>query len=80
MSSQKIEGTAENVAIRFRRRVAEAKRLGFDVRTVTLDDQMPGWCSLAGKQVAFLDVTATTTEQLGQLDGILADYLVKRAA
>ena len=70
----------ENVAVRFRRRLADAKQLGFDVRLVTLDDQLPGWCSLGGRRVAFIDVTATTTEQLGQLDGILEDYRSRRAA
>lgn len=69
-----------NVAVRFRRRLADAKQMGFDVRLVTLDDQVPGWCSLGGKRVAFIDVTSTTTEQLGQLDGILEDFLSRRAA
>ena len=80
MSIQTSNGSLENVAVRFRRRKSEAERLGFDVRLVTLDDQLPGWCLLAGKCVAFLDVTATTSEQLAQLDGILTEYEARRAA
>ncbi|MEL6106267.1 MAG: hypothetical protein AAFU85_09525 [Planctomycetota bacterium] len=80
MSNQMNTDKVENVAARFRRRKDEAVRLGFDVRLVTLDDQLPGWCLLAGKCVAFLDVTATTTEQLVQLDDILTEYQARRAA
>lgn len=80
MSIQTSNESLENVAVRFRRRKSEAERLGFDIRLVTLDDQLPGWCLLAGKCVAFLDVTSTTAEQLAQLDGILAEYQARSAA
>jgi hypothetical protein len=63
-----------NVAQRLAQAVATAKEMGFEVRKVVLDDQTPGWCQVGGKKILFLDLTATTGEQLDQIDQIIASY------
>ena len=63
-----------NVAQRLAQAVGTAKEMGFDVRKVVLDDQMPGWCQIGDKKILFLDLTATTGEQLDQIDQIIASY------
>ncbi len=63
-----------NVAQRLAQAIDTAKEMGFEVRKVVFADQMPGWCQVAGKKILFLDLTATTAEQLAQIDEIIASY------
>ncbi|MCO8123693.1 hypothetical protein NHH03_18250 [Stieleria sp. TO1_6] len=63
-----------NVAQRLGGAINAAKRLGFDVRKVVLNDQSPGWCQLGSQKILFLDLTATTSEQLHQIETILAEF------
>ena len=63
-----------NVAQRLAQAIGTAKEMGFDVRKVILDDQMPGWCQIGDKKILFLDLTATTDEQLDQIDQIIASF------
>ena len=60
-----------NVVERLRRRTEDARRLGFHVRCELLDFE-PTWCVIGEKAVIFLDLTQTASEQLQQLDEILA--------
>lgn len=63
-----------NVAQRLAQGIGTAKEMGFDVRKVVLNGQTPGWCEVGGKKILFLDLSATTSEQLTQLDEIIASY------
>jgi len=60
-----------NVVERLRRRTDDARRLGFHVRCELLDFE-PTWCVIGEKPVIFLDLAQTASEQLQQLDEILA--------
>lgn len=73
LSSATVQGS-ENVAKRLQHAMQTAKEMGFEVRLVVLDDQSPGWCVLGAKKLIFLDLKATTREQLEQLDAIIASY------
>ena len=73
LSSATVQGS-ENVAKRLQHAMQTAKEMGFEVRLVVLDDQSPGWCVLGAKKLVFLDLKATTREQLEQLDAIIASY------
>ena len=73
LSSATVQGS-ENVAKRLQHAMQTAKEMGFEVRLVMLDDQSPGWCVLGAKKLIFLDLKATTREQLEQLDAIVASY------
>ncbi|MCA9139164.1 MAG: hypothetical protein KDB00_20465 [Planctomycetales bacterium] len=64
----------QNVAQRLAQAIGTAKEMGFDVRKVVFDDQTPGWCQIGEKKILFLDLTASTAEQLNQLDDIIASY------
>ena len=68
------EASTTHVAQRLRQRIEHAESEGFEVRKVVLEDESPGWCQLGNKRMIFLDLTATTTEQLGQLEGILQSF------
>lgn len=58
----------ENVVQRLQRRIREARRLGYRVRSEWLDDQQPGWCQIGGITTIFLDQTQPAAEQLAQLE------------
>ena len=68
-----------NVAQRLAQAVGTAREMGFDVRKIVLDDQTPGWCQMGDKKILFLDLTATTSEQLQQIDEIVASYCNQRS-
>ncbi|OUT54162.1 hypothetical protein SV7mr_46540 [Stieleria bergensis] len=72
-SSATIQGS-ENVANRLKYAVQTATEMGFEVRMVVLEDQSPGWCVIGARKLLFLDLKATTREQLEQLDAIIASY------
>ncbi|OYP29433.1 hypothetical protein [Rhodopirellula sp. MGV] len=63
-----------NVAERLKQAIRRAKELGFDVRRIVLEDQQPGWCQVGARRILFLDLSATTTEQLSQITEILDSY------
>jgi hypothetical protein len=59
------------VVERLRRRTDDARSLGFHVRCELLDFE-PTWCVIGEKPVIFLDLAQTASEQLQQLEEILA--------
>ncbi|MCD0460893.1 hypothetical protein [Roseiconus lacunae] len=63
-----------NVAQRLSLALGQAKQMGFDVRRMVLEDQQPGWCQVGQRRILFLDLSATTTDQLGQITDILESY------
>ncbi|WP_147870160.1 hypothetical protein [Stieleria maiorica] len=67
-----------NIVQRLAQAVGTAKEMGFEVRKVVLDDQMPGWCQIGSKKILFLDLAASTSEQLDQIDQIVASYCNQR--
>jgi hypothetical protein len=73
MSDLETRERSPNVAQRLRTRMADAKRLGFEVRCEVLDGQQPGWCCVGTKRMLFLDLSASTREQLSQLEEILLE-------
>ncbi|TWT82191.1 hypothetical protein CA13_36520 [Planctomycetes bacterium CA13] len=64
----------ENVVERLKRRSAEAKKLGFHLRTELLDGEQATWCMIGMKKTIFIDLSQTAAEQLRTLDEILADF------
>lgn len=70
---------APNVAQRLAQAIGTAKEMGFEVRKVVFSDQVPGWCQIGTKKILFLDLTASTSEQLTQIDEIIASYCNDRA-
>ena len=63
----------ENVVQRLHRRIAETEATGVVVRTEWLDGQEPSWLELRGVRTIVLDATQTATDQLEQLDQIIAE-------
>lgn len=65
----------ENVVARLRRASRLAWELGFEVRTVLLDDAEPSWCQIGRQKVILLDLAHPAAEQLAELERILAEVM-----
>jgi len=63
-----------NVVARLRRRIEDARSLGFKVRLEPLDGELATWCEIGGVPTLFVDLSQTAAEQLQQLDEALATY------
>ena len=74
MSRQEI-APVENVVARLKRRLGEARGMGFQVRIEPLDGEQASWCEIAGVPTLFVDLSQTAAEQLQQLEETLAAYL-----
>ncbi len=68
----------ENVVARLKRRLDDARGLGFRVRMEPLDGQQATWCVIAGVPTLFVDLSQTAAEQLHQVDESLAGYCQQR--
>lgn len=64
----------ENIVSRLKRRIGEARKIGFHVRVEPMEDGQSGWCQIGAKKTLFLDASRTAAEQLVQLDEALADF------
>jgi hypothetical protein len=64
----------ENVVERLRRRVREARLLGFHIRHEVLDGPRPSWCEFGGKRWLFLDASQPASEQIESIDMALESY------
>ena len=64
----------ENVVARLKRRMDEARLLGFKVRMEPLDGEQATWCEIGGVPTLFVDLSQTAAEQLHQVDEALASY------
>lgn len=64
----------ENIVAYLKRRIGEARKLGFHVRVEPMEEGQSGWCQIGAKKILFLDASRTAAEQLGQLDEALADF------
>lgn len=74
------EVPAENVVVRLRRRLGEARGMGFNVRLEPLEGEQASWCEIAGIPTLFVDLSQTAAEQLQQVEQALAAYLGGRTA
>lgn len=63
-----------NVVARLKRRMEDARSLGFKVRMEALDGEQASWCEIAGVPTLFIDLSQTAAEQLQQLDETLAAF------
>jgi hypothetical protein len=79
-SPQGLELDGLNVAQRLAETIRHAEQLGFEVRRIVLEDQEAGWCCLGRRKLMFLDLAATTSEQLRQIEAILAAYAEQPSA
>lgn len=70
----------DHVVRRLQQRMDLARGLGFVVRSEVLGDQPSTWCEVAGKKMMFLDITQTATEQLHQIEQLLAQYASDQAS
>ena len=68
-----------NVVQRLKAAIGRAEQQGFEVRKVLLDDESAGWCQVGSKKILFLDLAATTGEQLQQIDEILRSFETYRS-
>ena len=68
----------ENVVVRLRGRIDDARTLGFKVRMEALDGEQATWCEIAGVPTLFVDLSQTAAEQLQQLEETLASYVQRR--
>ena len=71
-SQSHIDG--ENVVVRLRRGIQQAKVAGFDVRMEHLGEGEAGWCQLGKKRILFLDASQTAQDQLEELGEALANF------
>lgn len=63
-----------NVVARLKRRMEDARSLGFKVRMEALEGEQATWCEIAGVPTLFIDLSQTAAEQLQQLDETLAAF------
>ncbi len=64
----------QNVVARLKRRIDDARSLGFKVRMEPLDGEQATWCEIAGIPTLFIDLSQTAAEQLRQLEESLTTY------
>ncbi|MGI9473438.1 MAG: hypothetical protein ACR2NZ_17990 [Rubripirellula sp.] len=68
----------ENVVVRLKKRLRQARSAGFRVRMDVLDDEQASWCVIGGIPTLFVDLSQTASEQLQQVEETLAAYLLER--
>ncbi len=69
-----------NVIERLKQKSRHAWDLGFKVRYELLDGRAATWCEIAGNKVIFVDLAATASEQLDQLERAIEDYQSRKRA
>ena len=60
-----------NIVQRLQRRMAEARRAGFAIRTEWLGGEAGGCCEFGGQRWIFIDLSLPVADQLAQLDEAL---------
>lgn len=66
---------AENVVERLRRKIGEARTLGFHIRQEVLSGPQPAWCEFGGKKWLFLDASQPARDQIESIEVALDSYL-----
>ncbi len=74
MSLSGMQTSDENVVVRLRRKIRQAKQQGFRVRSEYLEDQQATWCEIGGVKTLFIDLSQTADQQLLQLEESLASF------
>ncbi len=64
----------DNVVIRLRRRLEEAKVAGFKVRFELLNDEQAGWCQIGSSKFLIVNSSHTAAEQLAEVEVTLRDF------
>ena len=70
---------ADNIIQRLSSKLKKARSQGFRVRLEVLDDETASWCVIAGVPTLFIDQSQPASEQLQQLEEILAAYHAEAA-
>lgn len=63
-----------NIVQRLRKRLADARRAGFRIRTEWLCGETTGWCEFGGSRWIFVDLSLSLAEQLAQLEEALQSF------
>ncbi|MGV3485870.1 MAG: hypothetical protein ACO1RT_15740 [Planctomycetaceae bacterium] len=67
-------GPAANIVQRLRRRIAEVRSLGFQIRQEFLQGHPSSWCEIGGKKTIFLDSSQPAADQIAALDEAIRSY------
>jgi len=78
MASQQNDN--DNIVLRLKAKLKEARSHGFKVRVELLDDEQGSWCVIAGVPTLFVDLSQTAAEQLRQVEQTLEAYQCQIAA
>ena len=62
----------DTIVQRLKKRIQQAKSLGFEIRNEWLDGLESTWCELGGVQILFLDLSKNAAEQLDQVNEAIA--------
>lgn len=65
---------AENVVERLRRKIREARKMGFQVRQEVLTGPQPAWCEFGGQKWLFLDAAQPARDQIESIEAALESY------
>ena len=76
MDFQATDG--KNVVQCLQARLKEASEQGVKVRLEILEEEQASWCLIGTKPTVFIDLSQTASEQLRQLEEILAEYQAYR--
>ncbi len=68
-----------NIIARLNQRIAEVKRMGFEVRTEWLNGPAATWCMIGQQKVIFLDLSQNASEKLLQLNQVIESYNIEMA-
>ncbi len=69
----------ENVVVRLKQRLRDARAIGFHVRMETLDGEQASWCEIGGVPTLFVDLSQTAAEQLQQVEETLAAHAAEQS-
>ena len=78
--NQRGDQSDDNVVIRLKQSLRQARAKGFKVRMEVLDDQQATWCEIGGVPTLFVDMSQNASEQLQQLEEAMAAFEGQRAA
>ena len=70
----------DNIVLRLKAKLKEARSLGFKVRMELLSDEQASWCVVGGVPTLFVDLSQNAAEQLRQVDETLGAYQLQQRA
>ena len=63
-----------HIVARLRRRLAEVRAMGFQIRQEVLEGKPGTWCEIAGRKTVFIDASQPAIEQLAALNEAVRSY------